>query len=291
MKRSKGFTLIELLVVVAIIALLVSILLPALGKAKELTRRVACAANLRGIGQSLAMYKMSNGDRFPVINGCLTPNGTWVRTDTDYLPWATPFLPNTTWGTAVQQNLFLLIRESFLDDKHFICPSSGKSVTERYDASGNSLGGFGFYSRDNISYGYQFPGTSLTNPDPTKRSMSSPIVPLKDSVAVVADRGDDEVTNPDLAELSPNHNGAGESVLYVGTNVDFRDDPGNRCGYKDNNIFENDMTHDLVNTPPSIVNRVDTLDTPVSRQTTGRGWINATSKYDSIIVWDCDGAN
>lgn len=64
--KRRGFTLIELLVVVAIIALLVSILLPSLSSAKELARKVACQANERNTGSALLMYANDN-------NGLILP--------------------------------------------------------------------------------------------------------------------------------------------------------------------------------------------------------------------------
>ena len=63
--HSPGFTLIELLVVVGIIALLVSILMPALGKARAASRRTACRAQLRGIGQVVRIYLGDSNDIMP----------------------------------------------------------------------------------------------------------------------------------------------------------------------------------------------------------------------------------
>ncbi len=62
----RAFTLIELLVVIGIISLLVSILLPALGKARDSAAAAKCAANLRSVGQGLVAYAMDNNGYLPV---------------------------------------------------------------------------------------------------------------------------------------------------------------------------------------------------------------------------------
>lgn len=70
MKMKKAFTLIELLVVVAIIAVLIALLLPALGKARVTAQTLACSNQLRTFGQVLSMYANDYNDFLP-------PNGLY----------------------------------------------------------------------------------------------------------------------------------------------------------------------------------------------------------------------
>ena len=70
--RRDGFTLIELLVVIAIIALLVAILLPSLGAAREMARRAGCLAHLNAAGKGKDLYGTENdswmaGHERPVV--------------------------------------------------------------------------------------------------------------------------------------------------------------------------------------------------------------------------------
>jgi len=111
MRRIRGFTLIELLVVMAIIALLIAILLPAIGKSKEITRRMVCGTNLKSQGTALGIYAQQFNDMLPAFsNG----EGYWVHDE--------PFefsesLLNTTHAVAENMNAKSL-------RKWFYCPSN-----------------------------------------------------------------------------------------------------------------------------------------------------------------------
>lgn len=83
-----GFTLIELLVVVAIIALLISILLPSLQRAKASARQLYCLSNLRSVGEAANLYGADNNDFLPRGIQMFTGN-----TSSEYHIFATCVLP------------------------------------------------------------------------------------------------------------------------------------------------------------------------------------------------------
>ena len=74
-KQSRGFTLIELLVVIAIIAILASMLLPALSVAKEKGVRIKCMSNLKQIGLAFQIYTGENNQYLPSYGA---DAGTWL---------------------------------------------------------------------------------------------------------------------------------------------------------------------------------------------------------------------
>lgn len=103
-RESRGFTLIELLVVVGILAVLMAILLPSLGRARDRAKVTKCAANLRSLGQAATTYASEWIDSIPTPFRHDTPGNS-----SDYLPFHTYFVysgntPTTIYGFGLLYN-------------------------------------------------------------------------------------------------------------------------------------------------------------------------------------------
>jgi prepilin-type N-terminal cleavage/methylation domain-containing protein len=103
--RAVAFTLIELLVVIAIIAILAALLLPALAKAKEKAKRIACLNNMKQLGMAFQMYAGDYGDTIPASG--VTDGSTYYLSYDDllavYLGIKLP--PNQTASVAFPPNI------------------------------------------------------------------------------------------------------------------------------------------------------------------------------------------
>lgn len=107
--KKRGFTLIELLVVISIIAVLMSILMPALGKVREQAKTSMCKSNLRQWGVVMFMYTADNGGSFTV--GHTEPTSNWQEA------W------DNCWAG--------ILLDYYQGDKDFkLCPQASKTIEQ-----------------------------------------------------------------------------------------------------------------------------------------------------------------
>ena len=115
-RRHRGFTLVELLVVIGIIALLISILLPSLNAARRQATRIACAANIRSIGQSYQLYAAEYKGQYPPVQMWHWPVGNWGN------PWWDN--PDANHNPPIPDGAGLLVANGYVKDPRiYYCPA------------------------------------------------------------------------------------------------------------------------------------------------------------------------
>ena len=181
--RCRGFTLIELLVVIAIIAILASLLLPALAKAKESAIRAKCKANAKNQILALTMYANDSNDNLPNSGGV----GNWA------------------WDMPVYVEQF--VANSGAPRKVWYDPGTDKRFTDdqytvewtNYNSGGWGNVGFALTFQGTASYGFQGGWDFLTNLNyklttaavKTTFGSTVPIVPTQHAVTACATLTDD----------------------------------------------------------------------------------------------------
>ena len=169
MKKKNGFTLIELLVVIAIIAILASMILPVLARAREKANRTACMSNMRQWGLSLDMYLDDNTQILPDFSIANSTPGARSGYDQDNILWtdlasfAAAGYGNSAWFNALptyvsQKPLWQYAADptNFVGANTIFNCSTARFVPSEVDP----------LTRVAFSYGINFKGTNGAVPAP-----------------------------------------------------------------------------------------------------------------------------
>ena len=250
-KRSasrKGFTLVELLVVIGIIALLISILLPSLNRARETANRVKCGSNLRQIGQAILLYSNENKGAYPRTKYNAGSNANSYHVDGNPGTTVVDDFKSAGWSTYENDPImamFLLIRTQDITAEVFVCPSSNDEKDTYGTAAGaNAQNKGSFTAKKNFSYSISqpYPNTAAVNSGYRWNStlgaefaVAGDINPGNDNGYSVGSANENSSAKDMQKANSPNHQGAGENVLYGDGHVEFQQNPF--CGTKRDCIY------------------------------------------------------
>ena len=150
-KWLSAFTLIELLVVIAIIAILAALLLPALARAREESRRKACNSNLGQIVKACTTYQEPYGDFFPCHWDCADYDGIKVMRDDGTILNQTAINDQEPYDNPMQS--MALLYPTFIDNfRVFRCPSTADTPNIAiFYTMGARHAGFGPDSVNNVT--------------------------------------------------------------------------------------------------------------------------------------------
>jgi prepilin-type N-terminal cleavage/methylation domain-containing protein len=133
-KTIRAFTLVELLVVISIIALLVSILMPSLGRAREQARAVVCLCGLRQLGLGLTMYAGDHSEKWPSKFNVTSSdplnvyNGLEIKYYSTWQIWLDDPSDTNRWVTRMRPAFLDLLTPTYIDNHNvYFCPGSTKN--------------------------------------------------------------------------------------------------------------------------------------------------------------------
>ncbi len=231
----RAFTPLDLFWLLLLLALLISILLPSLSRARELAKRAVCASNLRGCGQGMLIYANDNEEWFPTHyfeatygSGDALPRThgvTWVGTMGSNAELKISESTSSTKSPKrnhPSRSLFMLVINGITTPNMYFCPA-GSDEPDDLRNSGPDAGGaadtiaaqpgrnrFDFAGYDRLSYGYQLPYGPQARPHAN----------LDSRMVIAADKG-------------PYYRAAGAGLAESRTTRDGRSDLAAPAGWSD----------------------------------------------------------
>ena len=258
MTNRKGSTANVAVVVLSVAAILILIVLVLrsirFGQPRDIARRATCVANLNAIGKAVGLYMSENHDQTPIMDmdALYDPANVAVpsaqtRTDDAFSTGSW----ETTLGTNPMQNVWLLIAENMLQEKHFFCRAD-KAYQAR-SATASDPANYGWVSPFNYSYGMHVPYASGDNAAPLNSETPGKLVIFADQVPY-SDGGYHIVnTRSDPALRPSNHPSLGTASLTFTGSVYTTDTTDSRCGMNDDEIYANAVS-DIVGGIPETDN-------------------------------------